>query len=68
MPDLSVLSKLLRVEIHASSKDSLQKMALGKLIFFLHKNLRYFSKRSANQQEQLRNDAFYAKTSQSAKN
>jgi len=40
-------------------------MPLEKLSFFAYIILQ---KRSANQQKQLRNDAFHVKTSQSAKN
>jgi len=44
------------------SKDSLQKMPLGKLSFFAHV---ISQKQSANQQKQLRNNAFHVKASQS---
>jgi len=46
------------------SKDSLQKMPVGKLSIFTYV---IFRKRSADRQKRLCNDAFYVKTSQSAK-
>jgi len=46
-------------------KDLLQKMPLGKLSFFTYISSQ---KGRANQQKQLRNNAFHVKTSQSAKN
>jgi len=47
------------------SKDSLQKMPLGKLSVFAYVVSR---ERSADQRKQLRDDAFHVKTGRSAKN